>query len=55
MTTAKDYRTQAGALYQLSKENSDRMAAFDQILQAINYETKAEELERGQVAPDKDQ
>jgi hypothetical protein len=54
MVTAEQYRTQAGALYQLSKENSDRIAAFAQILEAIDCETKAEELERGQVPPDKD-
>lgn len=51
MTTAKHYRTQAGELYQLSRDNSDRAAAFAQILKAADYESKAEKLERGQ--PDK--
>ena len=47
MTTAQHYRTQAGELYRLSRENADRTAAFAQILKAADYESKAEKLERG--------
>jgi hypothetical protein len=47
MTTAQHYRTQAGELYRLSRENADRAAAFAQILKAADYESKAAKLERG--------
>jgi len=49
MTTAKDYRAQAAALYELSRRNLDRVAAFAQILEARDFELKAEQLERGQI------
>jgi ribosomal protein L20 len=47
MTTAQHYRTQAGELYRLSRENTDRAAAFAQILKATDCEAKAAKLERG--------
>jgi hypothetical protein len=49
MTTANDYRMQAAALYKLSSENPDRVAAFAQILEASGFESKAENLERRQI------
>jgi hypothetical protein len=50
MTTAKDYRMQAETLYQLSRENPDRVAAFAQILQANDFESKAKKLEHRQIS-----
>ena len=47
MTTAQHYRTEAAELYRLSRKNSDRAAAFAQILKAADYVSKAEDLERG--------
>jgi len=52
MITAEHYRTQAAALYQLSRHNPDRAAAFAQILKAADYESKAEKLERGEIDKD---
>lgn len=52
MTTAEHYRTQAAALYQLSRHNPDRSAAFAQILEAADYESKARILESGQIGKD---
>jgi hypothetical protein len=49
MTTAEHYRTQAAALYKLSSENPNRVAAFAQILEASRFESKAKKLERRQI------
>jgi hypothetical protein len=48
MTTAKDYRLQAAELYKRSGTNLDRVAAFAQILEARDFESKAEKLEARQ-------
>ena len=49
MTTAKDYRMQAAALCRLSRESRDRTAAYAQILEARDFESKAEKLDRRQI------
>ena len=49
MTTAQHYREKAKALYKASLANADRSEALVQIMQANEFELRADKLERGQA------
>jgi hypothetical protein len=49
MTSVKYYRRQAESLRELAKATTDLDEGFVYLLRAIEFDTKAEDLEQGQV------